>query len=72
MNPRFGRSGLVEAETAMAEGGLNRMLRMGRLAAGMGVLVASVLAVAVGAILITGGLWLRHLLRRHDKDHNTT
>jgi hypothetical protein len=29
------------------------------------------LVVAVGAILITGGLGLRHLLRRHDKDHNT-
>ena len=30
-----------------------------------------VLVVAVGAILITGGLGLRQLLRRHDKDHNT-
>jgi hypothetical protein len=30
-----------------------------------------VLVVGVGAVLIAGGLLLRHLLRRHDKDHNT-
>jgi hypothetical protein len=30
-----------------------------------------VLVVALGAILITGGLWLRYLLRRQDRDHNT-
>jgi hypothetical protein len=31
-----------------------------------------VLVAAVGAILIAGGLWLRHLLRHHDEDHNTS
>ena len=30
-----------------------------------------VLVVAVGAVLIAGGLWLRLLLRRHDRDRNT-
>ena len=30
-----------------------------------------VLVVGVGAVLIAGGLLLRHLLRRHDRDHNT-
>ncbi|HEX2181907.1 MAG TPA: hypothetical protein VHH10_06445 [Rubrobacteraceae bacterium] len=31
-----------------------------------------VLVVALGAILITGGLlWLRYLLRRQDRNHNT-
>lgn len=30
-----------------------------------------VLVVAVGAVLIAGGLWLRLLLRRHDEDRNT-
>ncbi len=30
-----------------------------------------VLVVAAGALLITWGLWLRHLLRRHDRDYNT-
>jgi hypothetical protein len=30
-----------------------------------------VLVVGVGAVLIAGGLLLRHLLRHHDKDHNT-
>jgi hypothetical protein len=29
------------------------------------------LLVAIGAILIAWGLWLRHLLRRHDRGHNT-
>ena len=30
-----------------------------------------VLAVPIGAILIAWGLWLRHLLRRHGRNHNT-
>jgi hypothetical protein len=30
-----------------------------------------VLVVAVGAVLIAGGLWFRLLLRGHDKDRNT-
>ena len=30
-----------------------------------------VLVVGVGTVLIAWGLLLRHLLRRHDRDHNT-
>ncbi len=44
----------------------------------LGILLAASAAVGgpyvlagVGVVLIAWGLWLRHLLRRHDKDHNT-
>jgi hypothetical protein len=30
-----------------------------------------VLVVGFGTILIAGGLWLRHLLRRHDRGRDT-